>query len=59
MPHFKEISIKIFGYCVKFNVRKKKKNKSMGFTETLFFYRGWTWKNWRTAMANGAIDREK
>jgi len=44
-----EISIKILGYSVKFNVRKKKEKdkKSMGLREMLFFCRGWTKKLWR------------
>jgi len=50
-----EISIKKIGYFVKFDVRKKIK-KSMGFTDMLFFCRGWTFqKFWHTAMADSAI----
>jgi len=35
-----EISIKMFGYSIKFDVLKKIKNKKIGFTEMFFFCHG-------------------
>jgi len=49
-----EITIETFGYSVKFNVRKKKKNKSMGYPFLgVILLRSWTWKKFcHTAMAD-------
>jgi len=54
-----EISIKTFGYAVRFNVRKRKKKNLWVLSENSFFWHGWTWKNfWPAAIGDSAMDWE-